>query len=934
VKKFLLLGALLIIGLTSFAQSDELMNGTQQLMQKFTEGDYARVLSLSERMLALAEKEFGKTDPIYGVILSLEAGARAEMGDLEGARKNYKTSFELLKQAPAQYEAFVGRIYAGLATIAVADGDYGKGEQLYLKSLTVFKRTVGINGPDYANSVNNLGNLYKDLGDYAKAERELKTAADIRRNVYGENHSAYGVSLNNLASLYEQLGNYNDAKENYIAAYHIFRKTLGQYHPLIATVFNNYAGVYMKEENYNNAIPLYDSALAICEKVYGRKHDRYLSTLSNLGNAYYALKKLDQAEEYTLRCVLLRKELFGTDHLDYAYSLNNLGLIKMNRNKYDEAEKNLREALAIFEKKLGKNHKNVAACAFNLAIVYFKNGNAARAATHFKQSLDISLGQIDKVFPILSDNEKTMFYLQLRANFEVFNYFVSQSYKENNALISEMYNNTVSTKALLLRASNKIKKKILSSGDTALVRLFNDWRSKKNILAQVWQMSSAEQVHKNLNQSAMEAELEQIERKLSESSQLFDKEFDKKKYTWKDIQKNLKPDEAAVEIVRFRKYSFDITDTALYAAMIVKPTSTIPEVVILEKGNFLETKLITYYKNAIGNSIPDTKSYGMLWAGIAAKLKGVKKVYLSPDGVFNQVNVNSLYNVEVKRYVVDEVEIQLVTNTKDILSLPKKITLRNAIMIGFPDYKTLPGEKIPGQRDLYDPSQQLTDSAKRGMGAVIAALPGTLTEVNSIASVLKQKNIETKTVIGVSANEAFLKKLQSPSILHIATHGFFLEDIGKEASGLGRFIGGDQVNGSLNPLLHSGILLAGAQKTATGIRGEGEDGILYAYEAMNLDLDNTDLVILSACETGLGKIRNGEGVYGLQRALIIAGAQTIVMSLWKVSDEVTQQLMIEFYNYWMTGVSKREAFIKAQTKIRNEHPEPYYWAPFIMIGGG
>jgi CHAT domain-containing protein len=145
-------------------------------------------------------------------------------------------------------------------------------------------------------------------------------------------------------------------------------------------------------------------------------------------------------------------------------------------------------------------------------------------------------------------------------------------------------------------------------------------------------------------------------------------------------------------------------------------------------------------------------------------------------------------------------------------------------------------------------------------------------------------------------------------------------------------LGADPIKAIDNPLLRSGILLAGAQKTISGFKSNSEDGILSAYEAMNLNLDQTQLVVLSACETGLGEVHNGEGVYGFQRALIIAGAQAVVMSLWKVNDQVTQELMAEFYGFWMQGNEKRKAFIMAQNKIRASHSEPYFWAPFILIG--
>jgi CHAT domain-containing protein len=529
----------------------------------------------------------------------------------------------------------------------------------------------------------------------------------------------------------------------------------------------------------------------------------------------------------------------------------------------------------------------------------------------------------------MNDRQKTLFYSTLQTDFEFFNYFVSQYYVINPALAGDMYNYCIATKALLLNTSNKIKRRILGSGDQALIAVYQEWKNKKNRLAQVWQMTPSEKIQSNIDQAALETEVDVLEKKLSAQSELFAAHSDRIRYTWKDIQKNLKQDEAAVEIIRFRRFNFEFTDTICYAALIVKPGRSNPEIVFIDNGNFLEGKLLTGHKNFIKNRLTDDISYASYWQPLGSRLQGIRKVYLSPDGVYNQINVNGLLNPATKKYLIDEVEVQQVTNTKDILALPKKSPLREAVMIGFPDYKALPAhEKLPA---FPGEDHTLSDSAKREMEANITSLPGTLTEVNLISEIFKSKNIPVQTITGMRASEGFLKKLQSPSVLHIATHGYFLPDV-KSLSGRSGFMGVDPVKVEENPLLRSGILLAGAQRSISGFRNEGEDGILSAYEAANLNLEETQLIVLSACETGLGEVRNGEGVYGFQRALIIAGAQSIVMSLWKVNDQVTQLLMTEFYRFWMEGLTRRQAFMKAQQKIRGNHPEPYFWAPFILIG--
>jgi CHAT domain-containing protein/tetratricopeptide (TPR) repeat protein len=933
IRSFILILIAVVANTHAIAQSDELISNVQKILQLYQQGSYSEVLKVSEKALGLAQTEFGQQDPMYAMVLAVVALSQHEMGDVEKAEANYSKSLSVLKKNnSAEFKVFIGTIHAGLARIESGKGNYDKSEKLLLESANILEKSVGVNDVNYSNTINDLGNLYKERGDYGKSESFLKQAADIRKKVLGDKHAIYGVSLNNLGSLYEQMGDYEKAATYYEDAITIWRGSFGNEHPLIANGTNNLAGLFVKYGGYEQAIKIYTVALSICEKVYGPKHEKYITTLTNMGNVYRQMRNFDDAEKCLVKSLALRKEVLGENHIDYMFSVNNLGLVKMDRGLYDESEKLLLQALNLARNIVGPKHKLTSICTNNVGMMYLKRGNVNKAANYLKQSISISLDRIDNVFPALNDKDKTYFYSTIQKDFEFFNYFASTSHQKIPAIIGDMYNYTIATKALLLNTSNKIKKRILSSGDADLIRLYQEWRIKKNRLAQVWQMSNVEKVKANINEGALETEVNTLEKKLSSSSELFASSNDKTKYSWKDVQKALKAGEAVIEIIRFRQFNFEFTDTVSYAAIIVSQGSPEPEMVLLKEGNFLETRAITVYKNSIKNTILDTRSYDYFWKPIAAKLNGVKKVFISPDGVYNEINLNSLYNTASKKYLIEETEIQQVTNTKDIMALPKRSAIRNAIMIGFPDYKTHPIDRF--QPSTTEDTQPLSDSVKRTFSnTVISALPGTLTEVNAIAEIFKAKQIETQTVTGVRANEAFLKKIESPSVLHIATHGFFLADLpGENEEGRGSFLGFEALRVEDNPLLRSGILLAGAEKTFAGEKASAEDGVLSAYEAMTMNLDATQLVVLSACETGLGEVRNGEGVYGFQRALIIAGAEAVVMSLWKVNDEVTKELMTEFYSLWVEDRTKRQAFLLAQNKIREKHPEPYYWAPFIMIG--
>ena len=208
-------------------------------------------------------------------------------------------------------------------------------------------------------------------------------------------------------------------------------------------------------------------------------------------------------------------------------------------------------------------------------------------------------------------------------------------------------------------------------------------------------------------------------------------------------------------------------------------------------------------------------------------------------------------------------------------------------------------------------------------GENIPVLPATEKEVDEIQKLLIKNSWTANNFKRSNATEENLKRSENPKLIHIATHGFFLSDVDLEDS--------ERSELASNPLFRSGVLLAGAGVDRDATQSV-EDGVLTAYEAMNLNLDQTELVVLSACETGLGEVRNGEGVYGLQRSFLVAGANTVMMSLWQVDDVATQELMNSFYAFWLQGTDKHEAFRKAQLQMKEKYQIPYFWGAFVLIG--
>ncbi|HEY5825344.1 MAG TPA: CHAT domain-containing protein, partial [Cyclobacteriaceae bacterium] len=387
--------------------------------------------------------------------------------------------------------------------------------------------------------------------------------------------------------------------------------------------------------------------------------------------------------------------------------------------------------------------------------------------------------------------------------------------------------------------------------------------------------------------------------------------FENKRITYENVQKSIGQNDVAVEMIRYRHFNHTFTDSIVYVALYVKNDNAKPKAIQLREGNKLETRYFRYYRNCITGKIPDVYSYKVFWEPIQKEIGQYATIYLSPDGVYNQINLEAIPTPDGK-YVIDNSNIVTISNTKDLylrkLKSKQAAATNKASMFGNPTFY------LTASADNQYPS-----------------LPGTEKEVAELQELLNQKGWKTDEYTEASASEEHVKELDNPKIFHIATHGFYTPS--GEVDEVSELTENEAELGE-NPLLKTGLLLKGAgdMLNKTRYNYNMESGILTAYEAMSLNLDKTDLVVLSACETGLGEISNGEGVYGLQRAFLVAGAKTLIMSMFKVDDEATQKLILNFYRKWLTTNNLRQSFIDAKKELRVEYPEPIYWGAFMMIG--
>jgi CHAT domain-containing protein len=475
----------------------------------------------------------------------------------------------------------------------------------------------------------------------------------------------------------------------------------------------------------------------------------------------------------------------------------------------------------------------------------------------------------------------------------------------------------LATKAVLLSSSTRLKERILNSGDGDLIFRFEQFSSKKELLTKALSMSADERAAAGINIAQLEKEINLLEKELSASSEDFAKEFEQNQYTWKQVKKTLKPGEYAMEIIRYRHFDKAFTDSVLYAFLVLDIKSKkAPKLVVLPNGVELEKKYYKGYRNGIKYKAKDKYSYAQFWKPVDDILMPQSKLYISADGAYNQMNIETLQD-EQDAFLIDKYDVVYVSNTKDLVIAQnaEKATFEvsTGLLMGNPSF---------GSAEADNTSSKVSSTE---------SLPGAEKEIEAVTKLLKDSKWSARSYIQSEATEEELKSAKSPRLLHIATHGFFMQQSEEKLEDLE--LKGQDI--AQNPLLKSGLLLANSDDLIAGNNVydfNKHEGVLTAYEAMNLNLDFTELVVLSACETGVGEIQAGEGVYGLQRSFLVAGADNVVMTLFKVNDEVTMKLMQTFYTKWIETGNKRTAFAEAKRIVKQSHPEPIFWGSFVMIG--
>ena len=932
-------------------------------------GDYKAAEPYYKQALDIKKQALGEEHPDYADALMNLGVLYSDMGDILSAEPLCKQSAEIYKKAFGEMHPDFASSLNNLGTVFAKMGDYQSAEQYYKQSLEIRKQALGDEHPDYGGGLMSLGLLYFDMGDYQSAELLFKQFLNIYKKVLGDEHPDYAVGLMSLGSLYFTMGNYHSAESLYKQSLAIKKNIFGEEHPDVARSLNNLGMLYSNMGDYQTAEPLFKQSLAIRKNIFGDEHPEVARSLMSIAVFYSEMDDYQSAEPFYKQSLEIYKKALGDEHPEYAEGLMNLGSLFSNMGDYKAAEPYYKQALEIRKQVLGEEHSDYLSSLNNLGTMYSEMSDYQPAASFYKLCLHQKLKLLYSNFSWLSEFEKSAYWQQEKDFYEIMNSFSVSSVDSVPTSTVLCYNANLISKSLLLETSRELDQAIAQSSDEEMKAQFAEMKQLRKLYSKMQSEGSSNK--EILERYKIQADsLDKIlVNKLGEYT------ASKRKFeiTWKDVQSNLRTTDAAIE---FARYYDDKDSLYKYMALVVRPDYEYPKLVNLGEEDFIRSAAQNKDFSAL---------YNEAWKGIDSLLVGVKYVYYSPAGELNNVSFSALCteegnelvatNTDKNRGVVignnntttkacnavlmDKYELHQLTTTRYLAdgTLKKEKPMQTSLAlvggINFDDVpdKTNEADKEQSNEDFafhanLNKRTASTNGKKRGKrsssnyGKKMDYLPGTKEEVVNIARLLNTSNWKVQTRSDKKAGEyEFKKELETkvPGVLHIATHGFAFPDELKKETNLVDLNQTSTYKVSEDPMVRCGLLLSGANISWMGnpqkiIEQTGDDGILTAAEVANLDLSNTKLVVLSACETGLGKIEGSEGTFGLKRGFKLAGVEQIIVSLWSVPDKETMELMTLFYSDLMKTLNPVISFSNAQKEMRNLYPtDPEKWAGFVLV---
>jgi MYXO-CTERM domain-containing protein len=902
------------------------------------QGDYAKAQSLGERALAISEKTLGPEDPDRAYPMNNLADLYKDQGDYARAEPLYRQSLAIWTKVLGPDHALVALGLNNLGTLFKAEGDYDRAQGFLQRALAIDEKTPGEATPGMASTLENIASVYRDRGDYERAEPFYERALPILEKAFGPDHLKVALALNNLGSLFLMKGDYARAEALFRRALAITsnRSGLDQ-----GRTLSNLAELYNRENDVARAEPLHRSALALLEASLGPDHPDVAAVLDDLASERLARGDSTEAEALQRRALAIAAKSEGVDRPDYARYQAGLAFILAKKGDYAGAEPLYTQAIGTYERAFGDDAPDLATMLVDQCELHWAKGDAARAIATMAHAMEVRERHVARTLSTGSEEQRRAFLATSSLETDTAVALHASGFPADPAAQKLAMLAVLRRKGRLLDVmsdTTRVLRDHLSPDDRSLFDRLRATRSDiaRRTLSGPRQGTSLEDHRRTVD--ALERTADADEAQIASRSDAF--RVAARPVTLEGVAAALPGDAALVEIVKYVPFDPRSAPGApdvppRYAAYVLKHDADVAyadlgEASVIDKG-------VARFRRALDDASPDEKSIARdlderVMRPIRPLLAGTTRFVIAPDGALDLVPFAALVD-ENGRYLIESWSFSYLSTGRDLIRPAKEASRTSALVVANPSFDAIVGSGS----SVSDAQAPASDAQPAGFAptrsidlrGAFKALPATEQEGCAVAATLPGAGLLT----GASATTGAMARLQGPRILHIATHGFFLEDApanGNGARGL-VLVRNDRAGGvsvPANPLLRSGLAFAGAN-----LQRPEDNGLVTALEASSLDLWGTKLVVLSACDTGVGEVRSGEGVYGLRRAFVLAGAESLVMSLWEVDNLATRDLMIAYYGALARGEGRSDALRNTQLRmIRGPYADPHFWASFVQYG--
>lgn len=926
-------------------------------MHREAESHFLQALSIRERKLGRLHRDTGTTMRYLGSLYQ-------DQGRLDEANTYLASALQAMEKSLGPSHELTGLTLNGLALVREQQGQYDEAAPLLRRALGILRKEYGEEHTETATTMANLAIVIEIQGDYAEADSLERRALEIRKKILGPDHLDTATSLNSVGCRKVQLGEYAAAEDLFQQVVQIREKIRGTNHSEVAHALLNLAVVKHRLGKTVEARAFAQRALAINRQAFGTEHPEMASALQLLGTSDEAEADLDSAEENLRQALQIAEKCFGENHPRVSQCLNLLARIAGRQGRVSEAISLLLRSSSIYESTLGESHPDSVTLCNNVALAYVHAGESDKAALYFDRNRRLEIAYLTQMLPSVSKMSQAVFLKQGGGAFEAAVTFAVQNsdVESLRRLSAEWLINSKSVAQRAFASRNAAANPDHGNQVNAKLERLRKLRSRQAELAMFASNETPIEHQKRLDRIA--EEVAALSTDLVASGYIAQSDDH-----WVDANAAsaaLSPHEVFIDLVRFREHPLAEPGSdwkaVRYAAWITRSNGQIEiiDLGLADEIDGLINRVLTQLKqdvHLLAEEGEEARTRAMqkelwllsekIWQPIAERVQGADHLIICPDGQLWVIPWSALMANPDGTYLLEKYNLRFVTSGRDLITLDSQELTARPALFADPFFDQDAVEKRRSIEAVFKTPPGINSMVSNGERLLpkVSALPNTALEASAILPSIEKLDKKPPTIYqGGYALEYVAKRLESPSIVTFSTHGFFLpdqevdgEDLSSSADSRFRTVPKNKNGRPIeNPLLRCGLLLSGCNNLDAIV--SDDDGILTGQEITGINLQGTRLVVLSACETGIGDVHNGEGVSGLRQSFQLAGAQSVLASLWQVADAETAQLINLFFEQLSGGVTKSEALRQAQLKriaSRRERygaAHPFFWAAFTLTG--